>query len=78
MGKFYNLNYNEENPHFTELTQKVGIYVENTVLQRGLQSLDGKRKLFVTTKKKIGQPSLGQTDYNTMVPEISGLTQIAE
>ena len=53
---------NEQNPHFTELRQKVGIYIQQIVLLRGLPSLDGKHKLFVSKKRKIGQPSLSQID----------------
>ena len=53
---------NEQNPHFTELTQNVVIYIQQIVLLRGLPSLDGEHKLSVSKKRKIGQPSLSQID----------------
>ena len=47
--------------YFTELRQKEGIYIQKLVLQIRLPSLNS--KLFETKTRKIGQPTLGQTDY---------------
>ena len=41
--------YEQDQP-FTELRQKVGIYIEKFVL-RGSPSLDSRNKLFVTKKR---------------------------
>ena len=43
---------NEQNQHFLELRQKVGIYIQKLVLLTGLPSLDGKNEHFVRKKKK--------------------------
>ena len=46
---------NEQNQHFTELRQKVCLYMHALVLQRGLQSLDGK------LEKNVCQTRVRQT-----------------
>ena len=49
----FTIGTNEQNQHFEELRQKVCLYIHVVVLQRGLSSLDGKLKRFVT--KKVGK-----------------------
>ena len=44
---------NEQNQHFTELRQKVWLYIHVVVLQSNLLGLDGKLQRLVT--KKIGK-----------------------
>ena len=56
---------NEQNQHFTDVRKKVGIHIQNLVLLRGLPSLDGKHKLFVTKRgKTVNQAWVRQLDYN--------------
>ena len=55
----FTMGPNEENQHFTELRQKVGIYTQKIVLLRGLASLDDKHKLFVTKKRKKRSTKFG-------------------
>ena len=66
---------NEQNQHFAELRQKVCLYMHALVLQRGLQSLDGKLELFVTKKWKKRLPNSSQTDYNGSGSEGPPLTR---
>ena len=40
----------EQNQHFKELRPKVGVYTQESMILRGLPSLDGKHKLFVTKR----------------------------
>ena len=51
---------NDQNQHFTELRQEVGIYIQKLVQLIGLPSLDGKHKLFVRKKRsaKLGSDRL--------------------
>ena len=58
---------NEQNQHFAEVRQKVCLYIHVVVLQRGLPSLDGKLKHFVTKKWKKRLPNSSQTDYSSII-----------
>ena len=42
----------EQNQHFNELRQKVGMYIQKLVFLRGLQSVDDKHELSVTERGK--------------------------
>ena len=50
---------NEQNQHFAELGQKVGLYIHDLVLLRCLPILNVKHKLFITKKRKKRSAKLG-------------------
>ena len=64
-GQILQWDLMSKNQHFTELRQKVRLYIHAVVLLRGLPSLEGKNKLFVgkKTEKRLAQPN--QTDYSS-------------
>ena len=59
----FTMGPNEQNQHFAELRQKVCLYIHILVLPRGLPSLDGKLKRFLTKKngKSCCQTRIRQT-----------------
>ena len=61
----------EQNQHFTELRQKVSIYIQKLVLLKCLSSLDGKHNRFVAKKRKNATKHLpmteGQIPHSTML-----------
>ena len=53
MGKLnFTMGPNGHNQHFAELRQEVCSSIHDSVLQRGLRSLDGKIERFVSKKMK--------------------------
>ena len=59
----FTMGPNEQNQHFTELRQKICVYIHGVVLLTCLPSLDGKLERFVTKKWQKWLPNSSQTDY---------------
>ena len=65
----FTMGPNEQNQHFSELRQKVCLYIHVVVLLRCLPSLDGKLEHFITKKWKKQLPNLStRTDFRRQSP----------